>query len=69
MWALMTVCKWDAFEIEADGPPPCPVLLRPPTDPAQPVGFMPVFATEEAALAWANGECELMEIEKEGGEE
>lgn len=50
-YVVMRKTGWENLSFSG----PFPLSLGPPDDASQPVAFLPVFATREAAEAWAAG--------------
>lgn len=54
-WLVMRKQSWEDFQMTSPNMP-FPFVLKTPDDPDQPVGFLPIFATQEAAEKWADGD-------------
>ena len=52
-YVVMRKQGWDALTFSANG---FPCRIEPNDDPDQPIGFIPVFETREAAEKWADGD-------------
>jgi hypothetical protein len=63
-WVVMRMSRWEEIEISTNVPLPFPVSRsKEPADPDQPVGFLPIFETYEAAERWAeNGRFQIREV-------
>lgn len=55
-YLVMRMQRWDSIELSPSIRLPLPFEVKQDDSPDQPIGFLPVFESIEAANKWANGD-------------